>query len=115
VIKDFKEFFPQKNTYDAAGIFFIHLDENLREELFNKLISSLKHEGKIIFECFEKEQINYTSGGPKNEELLYSLEDVVNEFIDMDFEKLSKEKISLSEGSGHSGEGIVIRFIGSKQ
>ena len=113
-IQDFADFVPKENAYDAVGIFFIHLDENLREELFKKLIDSLKRNGKVLFECFEKEQIGNTTGGPKNEELLYSLEDVVNEFIDLDFEKLSKEKVVLSEGPGHSGPAIVIRFIGVK-
>ncbi len=113
-IQDFAEFVAKENTYDVIGIFFIHLDENLREELFEKLIASLKINGKIIFECFEKEQINHNSGGPKNEELLYSFEDVVNEFIELDFEKLSKEKVVMNEAMGHSGRATVIRFIGVK-
>ena len=112
-IHDFSTFIPAEKTYDAVGIFFIHLDDELREALFERIIQSLKPSGKIIFECFEKEQINYKSGGPQNPELLYSLEDVVSLFIDLDFEKLSKEKIFLNEGKGHSGEGVVIRFIGS--
>ena len=114
-IQDFADFIPKENTYDAVGIFFIHLDENLREKLFAKIISSLKHNGKIIFECFEKEQINNSTGGPKNVELLYSLEDIVNEFIDLDFEKLSKEKVILTEGAGHNGPAMVIRFVGVKE
>ncbi len=113
-IQDFSNFAVQKNHYDAVGIFFIHLEEELRTSLFNKLIFSLKPLGKILFECFEKEQLNYTSGGPKDIELLYSLEDVVNEFIDLDFDKLSKEKIYLNEGKGHLGDASVIRFIGIK-
>jgi 2-polyprenyl-3-methyl-5-hydroxy-6-metoxy-1,4-benzoquinol methylase len=113
-IEDFSTFIPQENNYDAAGVFFIHLDKELRTILFQKLIRSLKPSGKIIFECFEKEQINYSSGGPKDSSLLYSLEDVVNEFIGLDFEKLSKEKILLNEGKGHYGEAVVISFVGIK-
>ncbi len=114
-ICDFAEFIPEENKYDAAGIFFIHLDEELRSRLFKRIIASLKQNGKIIFECFEKEQINLSSGGPKDEALLYSLEDVVSNFIEIDFEKLSKEKVFLNEGTGHSGEGLVIRFVGARQ
>jgi SAM-dependent methyltransferase len=114
-IHDFSSFVPKENYYDAVGIFFIHLEEELRTKLFQKTMNALKSSGKIIFECFEKEQIGYESGGPKDTELLYSLEDVVNLFIELDFEKLTKEKIYLSEGKGHLGEGIVIRFIGSRK
>jgi len=115
LIADFSTFIPEENSYDAVGIFFIHLEEELRANLFQRAIISLKPSGKILFECFEKEQINYTSGGPKEDELLYSLEDVVNLFIDLDFEKLTKEKNFLSEGKLHFGDGMVIRFIGTKK
>jgi 2-polyprenyl-3-methyl-5-hydroxy-6-metoxy-1,4-benzoquinol methylase len=113
LIKDFSSFATEESSYDAVGIFFIHLEEELRATLIQRLIKSLKPSGKIIFECFEKEQINYSSGGPKDTDLLYSLEDVVNLFIDLDFDKLSKEKVFLTEGKGHYGEGMVVRFVGT--
>ena len=114
-VQDFAKFFPPENYYEAVGIFFIHLDEELRAALFSRLIRSLKPSGKILLECFEKEQIKFSSGGPKDPSMLFSLEDVVNEFIDLEFEKLSREKVILNEGPGHSGEGMVIQFIGSRK
>lgn len=111
---DFSNFEPESNLYDAIGIIFIHIDETMRKQLFDKLIKALKIGGKIIFECFEKDQLRYESGGPKDPELLFSLEEVVPLFIDLEFEKLSKEKVFLSEGEGHFGEGMVIRFVGIK-
>lgn len=113
-VMDFANFEPESNLYDAIGIIFIHLNETMRKQLFDKLIKALKIGGKIIFECFEKDQLKYESGGPKDPELLYSLEEVVPLFIDLEFEKLSKEKVFLSEGEGHYGEGMVIRFVGIK-
>jgi len=112
---DFNDYEPQSEIYDAIGIIFIHLEENLRSRLFERLIKSLKRDGKIIFECFEKDQLKYESGGPKDPELLYSLEDVASLFIDLEFEKFLKEKVFLSEGDGHYGEGMVIRFVGIKR
>lgn len=114
-ISDFENFQPKDNQYDAAGIIFIHLEDGIKSKLFQRVIKSLKPGGKIIFECFEKDQINFNSGGPKESRLLYSLEEIVNDFIDLEFEKLSKEKIFLQEGTGHLGEGIVIRFVGVKK
>lgn len=113
-IIDFAMYEPKESYYDAVGIFFIHLEEQLRAKLFQKIIKSLKPGGKIILECFEKEQINYSSGGPKDPAMLYSLEDIVNEFIDLEFEILSKEKVFLNEGKGHLGEGMVIKFVGKR-
>lgn len=111
---DFTEFTPGLNSYDAVGLFFVHPEEGQRDELFEKLINALAPGGRIIFECFAKEQLGHSSGGPKCEEQLYSLEEVVNYFIDLDFIKLSREKLFLNEGKGHRGEGIVIRFLAAK-
>lgn len=114
-ISNFENFQPKDNQYDVVGIIFIHLEERIRTALFQNIYNSLKTGGIIIFECFEKDQINFDSGGPKDYELLYSLEEVISGFIDLEFEKLSKEKIFLQEGAGHLGEAAVIRFVGVKK
>jgi len=115
LLYDFTAFQPKENYYNAVGILFIYQPEEVRKQLFQRVIKSLKPAGKIIFECFEKEQIKFSSGGPKDESHLYSLEEVVSEFIDLDFEKLSKEKIELNEGTCHQGIASVIRLIEVKQ
>lgn len=115
IVKDISEFIPNYNYYDATGIFYLHLDEELKKTVHKKAIDALKPSGKLILEVFEKEQLKYNSGGPKDESLLYSLEEVAEDFIELEFEKFSKEKIILNEGSGHQGEAIVIRFVGIKQ
>lgn len=114
IINDIAEFIPNSNHYDAAGIFYLHLDENLRKSVHRKIIDALKPSGKIIIEVFEKEQLKYNSGGPKEESLLYSLEEITEDFIELDFEIFAKEKIYLNEGRGHKGEAAVIRFVGVK-
>lgn len=110
-IKDLIEYIPKVNSYDAIGIFYMHLEPEKRRILFEHCINALKENGLILFECFEKEQLSYTSGGPKNPELLYSLEEIATAFIEMEFEKFSKEMIILQEGSGHVGDGMVVRFV----
>ncbi len=114
IIQDIAEYIPQINYYDAIGIFYLHLNEDLRKKLHKNIINALKPNGRVIIEVFEKEQIKYNSGGPKDESLLYSLEDIAEDFIDLEFEKFSKEKIFLNEGNAHKGEAIVIRFVGIK-
>ncbi|MCX7797034.1 MAG: class I SAM-dependent methyltransferase [Melioribacter sp.] len=113
-LKDLSEFTPLSNHYDAVGYFYLHLDEELRKNIHKKIIETLKPSGKLILEVFDKEQLKYNSGGPKDESLLYSLEEIAEDFIDLEFEKFSREKIFLNEGIGHKGEAIVIRFVGLK-
>lgn len=103
------------NMYDAVGLIFLHLDEELRESVHAKVIKTLKPGGRVILEAYAKEQLNYNSGGPKDIELLFSLEDVVTDFNKLNYEILSKELVNLSEGELHQGEAMVIRMVGVKE
>jgi len=113
-IYDLAEYTPPKNLYDVVGIFYLHIPVELREEVLKKAIDALALSGKLILEVFEKEQVNKKTFGPSNPEVLYSLEDIAANCIDLDFEKFAKEATFLDEGDGHKGEGTVIRFVGVK-
>jgi len=106
--------FP-KERYDAVAIIFFHLPSDCRYDVYQEAVAALKPGGKLILELFNKEQFKVPYAGPKDEDLLYSLEDAVSDFIALDFEKLAKETIQMDEGDGHKGEGYVIRFVGIKK
>jgi|WetSurMetagenome_2_1015567.scaffolds.fasta_scaffold58901_1 hypothetical protein len=113
-IQDFNDLNLATDFYDAVGIVFIHLEEELRKKVFTKIIGSLKNKGCVILELFEKEQISRNSGGPKDPDFLYSLEEAISDFKDLDFHLLNKEIVTLNEGKGHKGEAVVVRFVGIK-
>ncbi|MBA4406606.1 SAM-dependent methyltransferase [bacterium] len=113
-VEDLSIYIPKQNYYDVVVLIYLHLEEELRERVHQNALMSLNPGGKIIFEAFEKEQLKNDSGGPKNMELLYSLQDIIEDFICLEFEKLSKEIIELNEGEYHKGKAVVIRFTGKK-
>ena len=113
-IQDLNNFLPKENYYDAAGIVFVHLEEVLREAVHQKINNSLKHSGSVIMEVYEKEQMKYNSGGPKTSALLYSLEEIYEDFQDLDFQIFSKEIIELNESATHKGKAAVIRLSAKK-
>jgi SAM-dependent methyltransferase len=114
-VTDLKHFTPLHNHYDLAVIIFLHLDEETRHEVHQKVFESIKPGGRLIFEVFEKDQINYSSGGPKNVDMLYSLEEVFEDFQDLELEEFSKKEIDLDEGPKHKGPAMVIRLHGVKE
>ncbi|MCU7495260.1 MAG: class I SAM-dependent methyltransferase [Ignavibacteria bacterium] len=114
-VEDLSAFSPKEAYYDAAAIIYMHLPEELRQKVNGRIISALKAGGKLILEVFEKDQLEKNSGGPKDADLLYSLEDIVSEFTVLDFQQLSKEVIELNEGKYHQGEAVVIRFTGTRE
>lgn len=105
---------PQ-NVYDATALIYSHLHEDFRSKVFEQAAASLKENGVLILEMYDQDQINYDSGGPKEPEMLYSLESAVTDFIDLEFEKFSKEVIELNESPAHKGKASVIRFVGKKE
>jgi SAM-dependent methyltransferase len=113
-IEDLTNLILHFNMYDAVGLIFLHLEEELREVVHAKVINTLKPGGKVILESYATEQLSYTSGGPKELELLYSLEDIVTDFNSLNYDLLSKEKVILNEGELHKGEAMVIRMVGVK-
>lgn len=113
-LHDLEEYNPKENTYDVVALFFLHVPDKLKEIVLKKATEALAPGGKLILEVFEKEQIKKKTFGPSEPEVLYSLEDIATNCIELEFEKFAKETIILKEGDGHDGEGVVIRFVGIK-
>lgn len=103
-----------EDSFDAVGLIFAHFPAHLREPYHKHFIKLLKPGGFIILEGFSKRQLKYSSGGPKNLEMLFSLENIKNDFSELDAITLIEEEIELNEGLYHKGPASVIRFVGEK-
>lgn len=98
------------NEFDAAALIFVHFPSAKREKAHKAVIRSLKPGGVLIIEAFSKKQINNSSGGPKDEDALYRLEDFQEDFKAMRIEQLEEIHTELREGAFHTGPADVIRF-----
>lgn len=103
-----------KQTFDGLVLIFAHFPAAERTAIHAHLLSLLKPGGVIIFEAFSKEQLNYSSGGPKEAEMLFSLEEIQKNFPGVAFKFIGQSIIHLDEGPYHQGEGSVIRFVARK-
>ncbi|KAA0244259.1 MAG: class I SAM-dependent methyltransferase, partial [Chlorobiota bacterium] len=115
LVSDIGSFDYKEEEFDAVGLVFVHLPEEEREELHRNVVKSLKPGGTLIFNAYDKTQLGKDSGGPKDIELLYSLEQIVEDFIDLEFSVFAKETVELSEGRLHVGSADVIKFSGVKK
>ena len=96
--------------YDVIVASYLHMYKIEREELFKKIEESLNIGGYFIGEFFSTKQLSYSSGGPKDLDLLYTTEDFINYFENCE-KKVSEEIVNLDEGIGHQGEACVIRVV----
>uniref|UniRef100_UPI00404B56AA class I SAM-dependent methyltransferase n=1 Tax=Flavobacterium sp. TaxID=239 RepID=UPI00404B56AA len=112
VLEDLKY---KEASFDGVVLIYAHFPKVIRQSMHQQILRLVKPNGVIIFEAFSKEQLQYTSGGPKEIEMLFSEEEVNDEFENIEFDFLKTEIIELNEGAFHQGKGSVVRFIGKKK
>ncbi|GIW22452.1 MAG: methyltransferase [Candidatus Sericytochromatia bacterium] len=108
-----------ENYFDAIAYIYSHFPSENKKNYFKKLNSYLKINGYVIFECFSKKHLEYNSknpsvGGPRDLDLLFSIDEIKEYFDNFNFIYLNEEEIELKEGNFHNGIGMVIRFVGKK-
>ena len=91
----------------------MHLKRDEQKDMFLKALGALSQDGYFIAEFFSVAQLNFSSGGPKDANLLYQLDELYQIFSNLPCTilKLSQEIVMLDEGQGHKGEASVIRVI----
>lgn len=112
---DINNYIFNENYYDAAALIFFHLPIEIRSEIHKKILNSLKSESILIFEMFNKGQLDRETGGPQDYDMLYSTRDIERDFSSLKTILLENKIITLNEGPKHSGEASVIRYIGKKE
>ncbi|UMB59329.1 class I SAM-dependent methyltransferase [Lutibacter sp. A80] len=120
LVGEFSKLHFEENSFDAIVLIYAHFPANLKTAYHKKLTTYLKKGGLLILEGFSEKQLkineeNQQAFGPKNIDMLYTIESIKNDFKDLEVQVLSQELIDLDEGIHHIGKGDVIRFIGKKQ
>lgn len=106
--------------FDAIALIYAHFPADIKSKVHHHILRFLKPEGILIFEAFSKKhlamvQANPAVGGPKEEAMLFSAEELRQDFSALEIVYLKEETITLSEGIYHNGEGSVMRFVGKKK
>ena len=110
----------QSEQFDVIAMIYTHLPFEIRAEYMCLLHTYLRSGGYIIFEGFSKKHLEYNSknpnvGGPREIDLLFSIEEIQKTFPDYEIIELIETEIELQEGICHNGTGSVIRFLGRKK
>lgn len=113
-VNDFENYRFIENKYDLIVMIFLHLPTQINQIIFNGSIYALNTNGKLIIETFSKEQINNSSGGPKDPQLLFSESELINLTSQLQTNLLESKTINLNEGAYHIGKADVIRYVGVK-
>ncbi|MCG6188585.1 class I SAM-dependent methyltransferase [Maribellus maritimus] len=104
----------QPDTYDAIALIYTHMSPEKRKKYHQKLITFLKPGGILILEGFAKKQIENNTGGPRDIGMLFSKEELENDFGSLQKLKMKEMDIYFKEGIFHDGNASVIRIFGMK-
>lgn len=97
--------------YDAAIMVFGHFHRDAQKMIFNKMKNAIKAEGIMMLEVYSKDQLNYSTGGPANLDMLYEPKDILtwcegHEVIHFFYGE--QERV---EGKAHTGLAHVIQLV----
>ncbi|MFT7900692.1 class I SAM-dependent methyltransferase [Tenacibaculum ascidiaceicola] len=119
VVGDIQDLELPKVSFDVIGLIYAHFSAWKISIIHQKLTTLLKPNGYVIFEAFSKNHLNYQKnnpkiGGPKDIDMLFSIEQIQQDFTGFEIQILEEKEVFLNEGNSHNGKGSVIRFIGKK-
>ncbi len=99
------------NEFDLVVAIFIHFSSEQRPQLHRKMLAALKPGGLIIMEAYDKGQLNYKTGGPPVEEMLYSDAILREDFAAGELLHAEHIIVELHEGKYHNGTSSVLRWV----
>lgn len=110
---------PTASHFDAVVVCYLHLPSATRPLVMQHLLHALKPGGVFILEAFHPSQLGLTSGGPKDVDLLYTLDTLRSdlraagvsghEFVAAECDT------TLDEGPFHQGLARVTRLVWQRQ
>ena len=101
--------------FDLIAFSWFHTPSELRKEKFPMFMTALKKGGHLIIEGYHKTQMPLDSGGPKSMDLLWDLDEVLEEFLDslpgeVKIEHAAVTSTILDESDLHTGLARVVRL-----
>jgi SAM-dependent methyltransferase len=103
-----------EGRFDAVGLVFMHLPGAVRRAAHRALARCLRPGGTLILEAFAKEQLERGTGGPREPELLYDVDELRGDFETLRVQSLERREVELAEGRYHLGVASVIRLRASR-
>jgi SAM-dependent methyltransferase len=98
-------------AWDAIISIFLHLPQRLRQALHTRWLAGLSPSGVFIYEAYTKDQLNRTTGGPREPQVLAAPDEVKQDFPPDCIELFFAGEREIQEGTHHTGLGSVCQII----
>jgi SAM-dependent methyltransferase len=111
-ISSIEDFGFEPEAYQLVGLFFAHQPPAQRRYLHQKAFESLRPGGRILLQGFGWQQLAYQSGGPRQEDMLFTPEMLHGDFPGLEIDLLEATETYLSEGRYHHGPAHTVQLAG---
>jgi SAM-dependent methyltransferase len=113
---DLKSFDLGSKKWDGVVMIFCHLPSALRAPLWNRISNGLKPGGILLMELYSPKQLEATHegrsiGGPKDLDLMVTVEEVRAAFPAAEFEIRREVDRDIHEGIGHRGPSHTVQVL----
>ncbi|MDO5653749.1 MAG: class I SAM-dependent methyltransferase [Brachymonas sp.] len=113
-VADLAMYEPATAHYGGVVSIFAHLPSSVRQRLCPLVEQALKPGGVVVMEAYAESQLARDTGGPKNPDMLMTVDKIRAEFPNLEPVLLHETERDVREGEGHTGLASVIQFIGRK-
>lgn len=114
-LADLADWQPPVGAFDALVLTYVHLPPAIRASAHQRLADALRPGGLLILEAFHPKQLERSSGGPRQLDMLYALADLEADLAGRMQWLLHEEgETVLDEGPGHQGPAWVTRLVGCR-
>ena len=113
-LADLAAFEIEPQAWQGIVSIFAHVPPPLRQRLYGSVAHDLRQGGVVIVEAYNPRQLNYQTGGPRQLELLVSLDALRRELHGL-AEVVGREvDRPVMEGEFHTGLGAVVQYVANR-
>jgi SAM-dependent methyltransferase len=98
-------------SYDLIVAIFVHLPHNERGEVHRHMRAALRPGGLLLIEAFHLDQLGMESGGPPRADLLYTLEELREDFRDLEILSCKQVSTDVELAGVWQGKGAAVHFV----
>lgn len=111
---DLSEYEIQPESWAGVVAIFSHLPAAVRHHLYPRVVAGLHSGGVLLLELYTPKQIEFGTGGPRDLDLLASLDDLQQDLNGLQFEIAQEIEREIHEGDHHAGQSAVVQILGVK-
>ena len=114
-VADLAVFQPPRDHFGSVVSISAHLPSSIRNRLYPLIEKALKIGGVVLLEAYSERQLQKNTGGPKDIDMLMSVEKLRREFPNLDPLLAVEIERDVIEGEGHTGKAAVVQFIARRE